>query len=349
VLLDAAAPSLPLRRVAAVARQVQDLGFSGLWFLEGGREAFLGSAVAATATEGLDVGTAVALAFPRSPMVTAQMAWELAEASGGRFVLGLGPQIKAHNRYRFSVESEPPAPRLREYVLALRAIFRAFQGTEPLAFHGEYYTHTLLPPTLNPGPIEHPDVPVWMGAVGPRMAQVAGEVADGLHVHPFHSRTYLADVLLPALRAGAEQAGRDPSTLRVAAPCFVATGESDEEIAVARDAARVGIAWYGTTVAYRPVFEAHGWGDTQTRLAALLKAGDHAGMAAAITDEMLDEYVVTARWDALAAALVARYDGLVDRVFNHFAVAQWEARPELAGHWGAVAAEVRRESGASSM
>jgi probable F420-dependent oxidoreductase len=348
VLLDAAAPSLPLRRVGAVARQVQDLGFSGLWFLEGGREAFLGSAIAATATDGLDVGTAVALAFPRSPMVTAQMAWELAEASGGRFVLGLGPQIKAHNRYRFSVESEPPAPRLREYVLALRAIFRAFQGTERLAFEGEYYTHTLLPPTLNPGPIEHPDVPVWMGAVGPRMATVAGEVADGLHVHPFHSRTYLVDVLLPALRAGAERAGRDPSTLRVAAPCFVATGETEAEIAAARDAARVGIAWYGTTIAYRPVFEAHGWGDAQTRLAASLKSGDHAAMAAAITDEMLDAYVVSAPWDALAAALVARYDGLVDRIFNHFAVSQWEARPELAERWGAVAAEVHRTSGAPS-
>jgi probable F420-dependent oxidoreductase len=346
VLLDAAAPSLPLRRVGPVARRVQELGFSGLWFLEGGREAFLGCAVAATAAEGLDIGTAVALAFPRSPMVTAQMAWELAEATGGRFVLGLGPQIRAHNRYRFSVESEPPAPRLREYVQALRAIFAAFQGTAPLAFEGEYYTHTLLPPTLNPGPIAHPDVPVWLGAVGPKMARAAGEVADGLHVHPFHTKRYLAEVLLPALHAGAARAGRDPSTIRVAAPCFIAAGETEAEIAAARDAARTGIAWYGTTIAYRPVLDLHGWGETQARLAALLKAGDHAGMVAAVTDEMLDELAVTATWDGLAAALVERYDGLADRVFSHFAVAQWETRPELAERWAAVAAQVRALSGA---
>ena len=245
--LDAFSFGRPLGEIGPLAREVEELGFSGLWFPEAGRTAYLACAAAAVATSGIDLGTAVAVAFPRSPMVTAQVAWELADATDGRFVLGLGTQVKAHNERRFSVPFEHPGPRLREYVLALRAIFRAFQGDEPLRFQGDFYSFDLLPPAFAPGPIAHPDVPIYVAAVNPWVLRMAGEVCDGVHVHPFHSVRYLDEVVAPAVAEGATAAGRDPGEIRLACPVFVAVADSEEERQAQRSLIRTQISFYGST------------------------------------------------------------------------------------------------------
>lgn len=339
--IDVVSPGVPLRVAAGLAREVEEMGFSGLWFPEAGRTAYLGCAVAAMETDAITIGTAIAVAFPRSPMVTAQVAWELAEATGGRFVLGLGTQVKAHNERRFSVTYEHPGPRLREYVLALRAIFRAFQGEERLAFEGDFYRFDLLPPFFAPGPIGHPDVPIYVAAVNRWMARMAGEVSDGVHVHPFHSARYLEEVVRPAVAEGARTAGRDPSEVKLACPVFAIVGDSEKEQAALRELVRAQISFYGSTRTYRPVFEAHGWGGATDELHELQARGDFAAMAATITGEMLDAYAVTSDWDGLARAITDRYGGLVDRVIPYFAAGSWQGDPERAERWRAVVAAVR--------
>lgn len=298
--------------------------------------------VAATSTASIDIGTAIAVAFPRSPMVTAQVAWELAEATGGRFILGLGTQVKAHNERRFSVRPfEHPGPRLREYVLALRAIFRAFQGEEPLAFEGDFYAFDLLPPFFAPGPIERPDVPVYVAGVNRWMARMAGEVCDGFHVHPFHSERYLREVVIPAIEEGAAAMGRSRADVKLACPVFAIVGDSDEEREGLRQMVKTQIAFYGSTRTYRPVFELHGWGDTTDRLREHQAEGDIGAMAGEITDEMLEAYAVEAPWDGIASAILDRYGGLVDRTFSYFAAGAWRASPEAADRWREVARQVR--------
>ena len=339
---DVVSPGLSLRDVAQMATEVEELGFSGLWFPEAGRTAYLGCAMAATATDNLEIGTAIAVAFPRSPMVTAQVAWELAEATRGRFLLGLGSQVKAHNERRFSVRPfDHPGPRLREYVLALRAIWRAFQGEAPLDFEGEYYRFDLLTPFFSPGAIEHPEIPVYVAGVNRWMARMAGEVCDGFHVHPFHSERYLREVIKPAIEEGARAAGRDPSGVTLACPVFAIVGDSDEEREGIRQLVKTQISFYGSTRTYRPVFEMHGWGDTTDRLREHQARGDWGAMAGEITDEMLEVYAVEADWDGVAGAILERYDGLVDRTFSYFSAGAWRASPEAAQRWRDVARVVR--------
>lgn len=339
---DVVSPGLALRDVSALAREVEELGFSGMWFPEAGRTAYLGCAVAAAATDGIDIGTAIAVAFPRSPMVTAQIAWELADATSGRFLLGLGTQVKAHNERRFSVRPfDHPGPRLREYVLALRAIWRAFQGEEPLNFEGEYYRFDLLTPFFSPGPIRHPHVPVYVAGVNRWMARMAGAVCDGFHVHPFHSQRYLEEIIKPAIEEGALQAGRDPLEVKLACPVFAIVGDTDEEREGLRQMVRTQIGFYGSTRTYRPVFELHGWGDTTDRLREHQARGDWGAMAGEITDDMLEIYAVEASWDAIAAAILERYGGLVDRTFSYFSAGAWRASPEAAARWRDVASQVR--------
>ncbi len=336
---DAVSPGLALDDTAALAREAEELGFSGVWFPETGRTAYLGAAVAATVTDELDLGTAIAVAFPRSPMVTAQAAWELAEATGGRFLLGLGTQVKAHNERRFSVRPfEHPGPRLRDYVLALRAVWRAFQGEAELDHRGDFYELDLLPPFFNPGPIEHPDIPVYVAGVNRWMARMAGEVCDGFHVHPFHSERYLREVVVPSVAEGARGAGRDPAEIELVCPVFTIVGDTEEEREPLRQMARVQLAFYGSTRTYRPVFEMHGWGETTDRLRRHQAVGDIGAMAGEITDEMLEVYAVEAGWDEVADAILERYDGLVDRTYSYFAAGAWRASPEARERWRSVVA-----------
>jgi probable F420-dependent oxidoreductase len=228
-------------------------------------------------------------------------------------------------------------------VLAVRAIFRAFQGTEELDFHGDHYDLDLLPSMWSPGPIEHPDVPVFIAGVRPWMLRACGAVADGLHVHPLHSRRYLDEVIRPEVAGGAEDADRSPADITLACPVLTIVGDTDEEQEVWRQAARFQLAFYGSTRTYRGVFEQHGWDGTSERLHELQKAGDLEAMAATITDEMLDAYAVTSTWDGLADALTARYEGVDQpvRVICYFVGTGWREDPSTLDRWRPVTAAFR--------
>jgi probable F420-dependent oxidoreductase len=326
-----------LREVQRLARDAEDAGFDALWFTEGGRTAYLGCTAAALATERITIGTAIAVAFPRSPMITASCAWELADTTDGRFVLGLGTQVKAHIERRYSTVYDHPGPRLREYVLATRAIFRAFQGLEPLQFEGEFYRFTLLGETWSGGRIDHPDVPIYVAGVRPWMLRMAGEVSDGLHVHPFHSVKYLREVVRPEVAAGAEAAGRSLDDVPLVCPVLTIVGDTEEEREAWRRRARFQLAFYGSTRTYSQVFEVHGWHGVAERLHELQRAGDLAGMSEQITDEMLEVYAVESTWDDLAERLVERYDGVGDRLVMYFAGTGYRDDPGVFERWGSVA------------
>jgi probable F420-dependent oxidoreductase len=286
---------------AKLAVCLEAAGYDGVWTAETQHDPFLPLATAAVATDRVTLGTAIATAFTRSPMVTAMTAWDLQRASQGRFVLGLGTQVRAHNVRRFSVPWEAPAPRLRELVEALRHIWGAFQGEHPLRFKGQYYRHDLMTPFFDPGPIEFPQPPIWLAAVTPTMFRLAGEIADGVHVHVFHTVRYLREVALPAL-------GSRRDELTLASGVFVVIGGN-------ADAVRMQIAFYGSTPTYRRVFEAHGWDGLQEQLHGLMRRQDFAGMAAAIDDEVLAEFAVLAdSWDDAWRQIRTRYDGVLDRV-----------------------------------
>ncbi len=342
--LDAMSGGLTLRRMQDLAREVEAAGFAGLWVTEGGRSGINACVAAALATERLDLGTGIAVAFPRSPMIAAIDAWELAETTGGRFALGLGTQVKAHVERRYSSAFAPPGPRLREYVLAMKAIFRAFRGDEPLLYEGEYYNFSLLPGTWSPGPIDVPDPPIYLAAVNPWMCRMTGEVADGIHVHPLHSVRYVQEVVRPNLEAGATAAGRDPSALTVVAPVLTIVGDTDAELDAWRQRARFQLGFYGSTRTYAPIFELHGWDGTSERLHELQKAGDYAGLASTITDDMLDVFTVTASWDGLADAIIERCAGVADRVVCYFATTSWRDDPSVMERWRSVASSVAARS-----
>jgi probable F420-dependent oxidoreductase len=325
-------------RIGEIARQAQAAGFAGLWVTEAGHNPYIACALAAEAADRLVIGTDVAIAFPRSPMVTAQAAWDLAALSGGRFVLGLGTQVKAHLEKRFSVPGDRLAPRIREYILALRAIFDAFAKRAPLRFEGEFHRFTLLTDFFDPGPIDVADPPIYLAGVNERLVGIAGEVADGFCAHPLNSPKYLSEVARPAIEEGAKQAGRDPGAVAVVCPVFTIVGEPGPELDRQREANRLQIAFYGTTPSYNRIFEVHGRPDITARLGTALRSGDQARMVAEIDDELLDAFAVTASWDGLADALLARFDGLADRIFPYSTPGLFD--PETAERWGAVAAAI---------
>src|SRR4051812_36829149 len=255
----------PLRRMQDLARDAAAAGFSGLVVTEGARTAYLECAAAALAAD-IDISTGIAVAFPRSPMVTAQSAWELAELSHGRFRLGIGTQVRAHVERRYSSAFDPPGPRLREYVEAVRAIFRAFRGDERLSFDGTYWSFSLLPAQWSPGPIGVPDPPIDIAAVSPWMLRMAGEVADGVHVHPLNTPTYLRETVLPTVAEGAAKAGRSVDDLEVIVPTFAAPGDTEEEQATWREFARTQVAFYGSTPNYAFIFDQVGREGTTAKL-----------------------------------------------------------------------------------
>jgi probable F420-dependent oxidoreductase len=301
-----------LKGMDRIARAAEDLGFAGLWTSETKHDAFLPLAVAANATERIDLGTSVAIAFSRSPMEIAQTAWDLQSLSDGRFVLGLGTQVRAHVERRFSMPFDKPASRLREYVLALRAIWESFQTEGPLEFEGEFYRHTLMTPFFNPGPIGRPEIPVYIAGVNARLAELAGELCDGFHVHPFHSPEYVRQTVRPAIERGARDAGRAAAEVELATSVFVVSG--GEGTSEQRESVRAQISFYASTPTYRTVLEAHGWEDVGESLGRLAREKRWREMPALVTDEMLRAFVVEAAPEELGPALRERYGGLIDRV-----------------------------------
>jgi probable F420-dependent oxidoreductase len=313
VKLDVGMLTHDLGAMADYSRKVEALGYDCLWSAETQHDPFLPLAVAATATSHIRLGTNIATVFSRSPMVSALIAWDLQKASGGRFTLGLGTQVKAHNERRFSVKFESPGPRMAEAVRAIRAIWDCWQNGTKLDFKGQFYTFDLMTPFFNPGPIEHPKIPIYIAAVNPFMCGVAGEHCDGMHVHPFNSPKYLREVVQPAVNAGLAKSGRTRKDFTYATSSFVVVGDTPEERSEQAQMVKQQIAFYGSTRTYQPVLECHGWGDLTARLHRKSIEGDWKGMADLITDEMLDTYAVTAPYDRLQAAMEARYAGLLDR------------------------------------
>ncbi len=299
--------------IGAAARHSEAMGYDGVWSAETGRDPFIPLAVAAEATERLELATGIAVAFARNPMNLAMLANDLQQLSAGRFILGIGSQIKPHITKRFSMEWSHPAPRMREMILAVRAIWASWAGDGTLDFRGEFYTHTLMTPFFNPGPNPYGNPPILLAAVGEHMAEVAGEVGDGLLVHPFTTARYLAEVSLPSLLAGAAKAGKGRDALTVSLPGFVVTGETEEQVLGAATAAKAQIAFYGSTPAYRGVLELHGWGELQPELNTLSKRGEWAAMGELITDEMLEAFAVVCPPEQVAARVNERFGGLVDR------------------------------------
>jgi probable F420-dependent oxidoreductase len=337
--VDLMTSGLPLRRMQDLARDAAAGGFSGLVVTEAGRTAYLGCAAAALAAD-IDLLTGVAVAFPRSPMVTASAAWELAEASGGRFRLGIGTQVKAHVERRYGSEFEHPGPRLREYVAALRAIFTAFRG-ERLVHEGEFWNLSLLPAMWSPGPIDVPDPPIDVAAVNPWMLRMAGAVADGVHVHPLNTDPYLRDTVLPELAAGAASAGRSTEGLAVIVPTFAAPGSTPDEVRSLREMARMQVAFYGSTPNYGFLFDQLGRPGTTAAIRERQKAGDLAGMAAVIDDDLLEHFCISGDWATVADGLIARHQGVATRVVCYFAGMQWARDGAALGPWGELARAVR--------
>ena len=303
-----------LRSVGETARAAEALGFAGLWTSETKHDAFLPLAIAASVTQKIELGTSIAVAFSRSPMEVAQTAWDLQDLSDGRFILGLGTQVKAHVKRRFSMPWDRPVARLREYIGTLRAIWHSFQTGEPLNFEGEFYRHTLITPFFNPGPIEQPEIPIYIAGVNTGLARLAGELCYGFHVHPFHSPEYVRRTVKPAIAEGAEKEGRDPEEVELATSVFVVTGESAAEIEDQREKMRAQISFYASTPTYRTVLEAHGWEDTGERLGKLARDKKWDEMSKLITGEMLDAFCVEAAPEEVGPALKERYEGLIDRV-----------------------------------
>ncbi len=326
---------------ARLARDIEAAGFSGMLFTETSQTPWMAMAAAATAAPSLEMSTGIAVAYPRSPMVAAGLAWELAENTQGRFRLGLGSQVRAHIERRYSATFDPPGPRLRDYVQAVQACFRAFRGEEPLAHDGPYYQLSLLPAAWAPRQHSFGDIKVDISAVGPWMSRMAGEVADGVHVHPLHSPTYLDTRLVPNVAAGAEAAGRTIDDVDLIIPVFAVPGDTPEERAPLLDRARFQIAFYGSTKNYAFQFDDLGFEGTSARLNECLKAGDFAGMAATITDEMLEHFAVVAPWDDLADALRQRYEGIASRLVMYLAEASIAADPSALGRWGEIARALR--------
>jgi probable F420-dependent oxidoreductase len=311
--LDVGMLTHDLRSIPDYARKVEALGFDCLWSSETQHDPFLPLAVAAGVTSRIKLGTAIAVVFPRSPMILAHIAWDLQKASGGRFILGLGTQVKGHNERRFSVKFESPGPKLREVVLALRAIWDCWQNGTRLDFKGQFYRFDLMTPFFSPGPIPHPTIPIYIAGVNRYMCRLAGEVCDGLHVHPFNSAKYLREYVHPAVEEGLRASGRTRADFTYVTATFVVVGDTEEELRDNARSVKQQIAFYASTRTYEPVLAAHGWQDLVPHLHRKSVEGDWKGMADLITDEMVDAYAVRGTYATIGARLRERYAGLLDR------------------------------------
>ncbi len=305
---------LPLRDIPQVARAAEDLGLDAVWTSQTTHDPYIPLALAAQSTSRIQIGTAIALAFTRSPMETAYTAWDLQSLSDGRLLLGLGSQVKGHNERRFSVKWEAPAPRIAEVVQSLRAIWACWQQGGPLAFKGNFYSFTLMTPYFSPGPSQHPHIPVYISAVNPAMLHVAGEYCNGVHIHPMHTVRYLKEVALPAIEQGAAKSGRKRTDIVVSSMPFVVTGRNREEMEKNRQETRQQIAFYASTPAYKVILALHGWDHLAVALGRKAIRGEWQAMANEISDEMLEEFAVVGTPDEVGPKLLAKYNGLLDRL-----------------------------------
>jgi probable F420-dependent oxidoreductase len=306
---DASLPPVHLKDVPSIARAAEEIDFDGLWTSETQHDPFLPCTLIAEHTTHLQMGTAIAVSFARSPANLAYTAWDLAAQSGGRFILGLGTQVKAHIERRFGMPwPESPVGKLREQILTIRAFWDCWQNGTKLNYRGEYYKITLMSPFFNAGPIENPNIPIYIAGVNTGLARLAGEVCDGFHAHPFHSLRYLKEVILPAVEEGVKKGKRKTKDVVVSVTAFAAT--SPEEM----NFARAQIAFYASTPSYRAVMELHGWGEVAEKLSGHASRGEWAEMPMLITDEMLKGFCLVADEAELASALKERYSGIADRL-----------------------------------
>lgn len=307
--LDAALPPTSLKAVPQIARAAEAIGFDALWSTETQHDPFLPGALISEHTRKLQFGTGIAVSFARSPATLAYTAWDLAAASGGRFILGLGTQVKAHIERRFGMPwPESVTGKLREQIQAVRAFWACWQTGAPLNLRGEYYKLTLMSPFFNPGPIEHPQIPIYVAGVNTGLAKLAGEIADGFLVHPFHTPRYLGETLRPAIQQGAQKAGRNPADVKISVTVFVVTNSQEEVFT------RQQIAFYASTPSYRPVMSLHGWDAIAEKLSVMAATNQWDNMPAEVTDEMLNTFAVVAAPENLAVALLDRYAPLAHRI-----------------------------------
>lgn len=302
-----------LSKVAEQAKALEDAGMSAVTSSEIAHDPFFPLLVAAQNTERVQVMTSIAVAFARTPMTLANIGHDLNQCSKGRFVLGLGSQIKPHITKRFSMPWSSPAARMREFILAMRVIWGAWHDQKPLQFTGKYYTHTLMTPMFTPTDNEYGAPKVFLAAVGPKMTEVAGEVADGIIIHPFTTMKYMRETTLPALQRGWAAAGKQREDFEITYPGFVVTGDTEEDMANAATAMKKQISFYGSTPAYKAVLDSIGAGDLQGELNAMSKQGRWDEMGTLITDDIMKEFAIIAESDGLADAIIDRYGDLVDR------------------------------------
>ncbi|MCP3938993.1 MAG: TIGR03617 family F420-dependent LLM class oxidoreductase [Actinomycetia bacterium] len=305
---------LDLSTLADAAAQVEEIGYDAMVVEETKDDPYQVLAVASTKTNTLGLGTSVAMAFPRSPTITAMSAWTTQKLSNGRFVLGLGSQVRGHVRRRFGMEWHPPAPWMRDYVLAVRAVWRCWQQHEPLDYEGEHYRLNLMVPLFDPGPIEHPDIPIQIAAINPNMCAVAGEVADGARLHPVCSPKYIEQIMKPAIAKGAARTNRDPTSIELCMKPLIATAPNRTELERVVRTVRARVAFYLSTPAYRPAFEVHGWTDLAEQATELSRAQRWEDLPDLVDDEMLNTIATVGTHDVIADQMSQRYGDLVQRI-----------------------------------
>ena len=324
--IDTQMRDVPFERMGEEALRFERMGFDCAWTFEADHNPFLPLALAASATRRMHVGTNIAVAFARSPFAMAQVAWDLQRGSRGRFHLGVGTQVRAHVERRFSMPFDRPAARVTDYIRCVRAIWDSFQnGTRP-DYEGEFYRFRLMNPFFDPGPIDHPEIPIYLAGVNERMCRAAGEVADGFHVHPMHSAGYLRDVVRPAIAEGARANGRDGTRIGLYASVLAVSGETEEERSASEREVRRQIAFYASTPSYRALLEYHDVGGIGKELSALMRRGELAAMPRLVPDALLEEVAVVAPPAGVPAALRRRGEGLLDRVSLYFPIP--EGAPE---------------------
>jgi probable F420-dependent oxidoreductase len=338
---DASLLGHDLSEIPALASFADKTGFDGIWTFETAHEPFLPLVLAAEHSQRLSLGTSIAVAFARSPAILAHIAWDLARFSKGRFILGLGTQVKGHNERRFGVKWEKPVEKMREVILAMRAIWDCWQNGTSLNFKGEFFKLDLMTPFFSPAPHDYHRIPVYVAGVNRRMCRLAGELCEGFHVHPLHTARYLSETILSNIETGLSKAGRHRKSIELSSSVFVIPTDDAQQAAKYESEIRQQISFYASTPVYRPVFEMEGWGEEADRLKFLAARGRWEEMAPLVTDEMLDRFVLRGTWAELPAKMLKKYSGLLDRVSYYF--------PVVAGQdedgWRATVAGFKRSPG----